>query len=420
MTKRPEWRNRIVEHGEEAPDQLLANPANWRIHPKAQQDALAAVLDDVGWVQDVIVNRRTGLVVDGHLRLSLALQRGEAEIPVVYVDLSADEEALVLASIDPLSAMAERDEEALGQLLDGISAEGALAQLLDSMRPATPTEGLTDPDAVPPEPEEPYVKRGEVYALGVHRVMCGDSESEADLAQLLDGAKPRLMVTDPPYGVEYDPEWRARAGVNISTGKMGKVANDDRADWREVYKRSPASVAYVWHGALHAGEVLDGLEAARFEVRGQIIWVKDRLVLSRGHYHWRHEPCWYAVRAGQTADWIGGRKQQTVIEGHEVHPPLDELVRLWEELKVESSVWEVPSREDSGHGHGTQKPVECMARAIRNHSGDVHEPFLGSGTTLIAAERLGRRCFGMELEPKYVQVAIERWEQYTGLKAERV
>lgn len=141
MTGRPEWRNRIVGHGEEAPGQLLANPANWRIHPKAQQDALAGVLDEVGWVQDIIVNQRTGHVVDGHLRVSMAISREEATVPVKYVDLSDDEERLVLASLDPLAAMAVTDEDMLAKLTEGIETDSEALQALLAGEAYDPEEG---------------------------------------------------------------------------------------------------------------------------------------------------------------------------------------------------------------------------------------------------------------------------------------
>ena len=135
------------------------------------------------------------------------------------------------------------------------------------------------------------------------------------------------------------------------------------------------------------------LEAAGFEIRAQIVWAKDRMALSRGDYHWQHEPCWYAVKRGG--------------KGHRTDD------------RTQSTLWQIPARDDDGHGHGTQKPVECMERPLRNHEGDaVFEPFAGSGTTLIAAERLGRRCFAMEIEPRYVDVIVQRWQEFTGKRAE--
>ncbi|MFA7295836.1 MAG: DNA methyltransferase [Dehalococcoidia bacterium] len=391
--------SRIVKHGNAAPAALLANPKNWRTHSPEQRAALEDVLAQVGWVQDVIVNQRTGLLVDGHLRVEVARDRGEARIPVVYVDLSPDEEALILATFDPLTGMAGMAPDLLADLLAALPPQdGALAGLLASLAASAPAEavsGHTEPDDVPAlRPTK--VKRGQVYRLGAHRLMCGDSTSAEDVARLLDGARPALMVTDPPYGVSYDPSWReeAWAGLNDSHRRLGVVHNDDRADWREAWALSPSSVAYVWHAAVHVREVIESLIAERFEIRSQIVWVKDRFSISRGHYHWRHEPCLYVVRKGSTANWLGGRSQTTV--------------------------WEIASRDDAGHGHGTQKPVEAMERPIRNHKGDVYEPFAGSGTTLIAAERASRACWAMELDPQYVQVCIDRWEAYTGNKAERV
>ena len=227
-----------------------------------------------------------------------------------------------------------------------------------------------------------------------HRIACGSSTDPVTVARVLAGAKPHLMVTDPPYGVEYDPSWRNQAGA-AKTKRTGKVLNDDRADWREAWALFLGEVAYVWHGALHATTVAESLMSTGFAIRSQIIWAKERLVLSRGDYHWQHEPCWYAVREKATGHWSGDRKQTTL--------------------------WNIPSRDqDAATVHGTQKPVECMRRPILNNSNPgqaVYEPFMGSGTTLIAAETTGRVCFGVELNPAYVDVAVTRWQDFTGERA---
>jgi DNA modification methylase len=256
------------------------------------------------------------------------------------------------------------------------------------------TAGRTDPDDAPAE-RATDIASGDVFALGPHRLLCGDSTEPGTVTRLLDGVRPELMVTDPPYGVSYDPAWRAAAGVNHNTKKLGRVANDDRADWTEAWRLFPGDVAYIWHAGLKASIVQASLEQAGFVMRAQIVWAKDRLALSRGDYHWQHEPCWYAVRDGGAAHRTNDRTQTTL--------------------------WTIPSRDDAGHGHGTQKPVECMARAIRNHAGaEVYEPFAGSGTTLVACEQHGRRCFAIELEPGYVQIAIDRWEAFTGQRAVKI
>ena len=376
----------------EAPEHLLVNPRKWRVLPKAQEAALAAVLDEVGWVQNVIVNQRTGNVVDGHLRVSLAISRGEATVPVVYVDLDENEEGLVLATIDPLSAMAGTDKDLLAQLLgDVVTTNEDLRAMLDATATGAglsmKTEGLTDPDEVP-ESVPTRSKRGDLWLLGEHRVLCGDATVATDVGRLLGGAAVNLMVTDPPYGVEYNPNWREEYA--LSDVHRGAVTNDDRADWREAWALFPGAVAYVWHAMLHSAEVVESLECSGFEIRAEIVWDKTRLIISRGHYHPQHESAWYAVRKGATATWLGDHSQTTVW-------PIQHL------------------RSESGHG--TQKPVDCMARPIRNHSGDVYDPFLGSGTTLIACEQLGRKCYGLEIEPKYVDVILQRWENFTGKTA---
>ena len=200
------WRSRIVDSGEEAPDQLLANPSNWRTHGKAQREALRAVLDTVGYVAQVIVNQRTGHLVDGHLRVEEALSHGQPTIPVLYVDLSEDEERLVLASLDPLAAMATTDDAKLRELLAEVSVDSeALAAMLAGLAPAEPKDGLVDPDEVPEPPDEAITKPGDLWLLGDHRLLCGDAGSETDLDRLLDGVTVDLLLTDPPYNVRVEP-----------------------------------------------------------------------------------------------------------------------------------------------------------------------------------------------------------------------
>ncbi|MHB8459852.1 MAG: DNA modification methylase [Candidatus Limnocylindrales bacterium] len=443
------WKNRIVGHGEEAPDQLLANPSNWRVHPAAQRNALRGALDTVGWVAQVMVNQRTGFVVDGHARIEEALSRGEPTVPVLYVDLSPEEEALVLATLDPIGAMADRDGARLEALLAGVTVDDAgLRRLLADL--AGPKPGPVDPDDVPDVPAEPYVKPGELWALGEHRLLCGDATNPDDVARLLDGAEPRLLATDPPYGVSYDATWRdgvyngahrsapggfgakqlaerpymmrdgaprppllpddaTRAPGGAHVRRVGhrntSISGDIRADWSEAFALVPSlQVGYVWYASAHTQEVLSGLLAIGFELAQQIIWDKGLFSIGRSWYHWAHEPCFVVRKPGVPNLFIGERDQSTI--------------------------WRAPSPKRIGSGskehkedHPTQKPVLLSEIPIRNHlrPGEaVYEPFSGSGTTLMAAETLGRRCYAMEIDPKYVQVAIERWQAFTGRTAERV
>jgi DNA modification methylase len=208
------------------------------------------------------------------------------------------------------------------------------------------------------------------------------------------------MVTDPPYGVEYDADWRNRAlrrdGTPIAGRAVGKVSNDDIADWAPAWRLFPGDVAYVWHAGRRASEVQRSLEGVGFQIRSQIVWAKNNFAIGRGDYHWQHEPCWYAVRDGKTGHWAGDRSQTTV--------------------------WDIDKPMKSDTGHSTQKPVECMARPMRNNSrpgAAVYDPFCGSGTTIIAAEQLHRRAYGIEIEPKYVAVILQRYLDATGTRPEK-
>jgi DNA modification methylase len=341
-----------------------------------------------------------GGIIAGHGRVLAARKLGVKEVPCIVARgwSEAQKRAYVIAD-NQLALNAGWDNDLLNlemadlQLADfDLGLIGFDQDALDALLAEEGTaEGLTDADEIPEVQAEAISQPGDVWLLGRHRIICGDSTDADVVSRLLAGVKPHLMVTDPPYGVEYDPAWRTEKGVSNASNKMGKVLNDDRADWRDAWALFPGDVAYVWHANKTAFEVLTSLEACAFEWRATIIWAKDRFTLGRGHYHWQHEPCWYVVKKGGTGHWNGDRSQ--------------------------SSVWNIKAREDGGHGHGTQKPVECMRRPIENNSSPgqaVYEPFSGSGTTLIAAEQTGRCCYAIELNPAYVDVAVRRWLAFTG------
>ena len=266
---------------------------------------------------------------------------------------------------------------------------GFTAQELAAALSPAGTAGLTDENEAPALAKTAVTVTGEIWCLARHRVACGDSTDPAVVKALLGTVQPHLMVTDPPYGVEYDPTWRQRLGVGASA-RNTKVRNDERADWAAAWALFPGSIAYVWHGALRSTIVAESLAREGFTIRAQIIWAKERLVIGQGDYHWQHEPCWYAVR--KKGNWTGDRKQTTL--------------------------WNISSRgQDVETPHSTQKPVECMRRPMLNNSDPgqaVYDPFLGSGTTLIAAETTGRVCLAIELDPLYVDVAVRRWQSFTG------
>jgi DNA modification methylase len=396
------FRSRIVGEGEEAPDQLLANPLNWRVHPKEQQDALEGLLKQVGWVQRVIVNKRTGHVVDGHARVALALRRNEPTLPVLYVDLSEDEERLVLAAIDPIGGMAGRDDDMLAQVLDGLTAEDAgLQALLDSLKPEVveATEGLTDPDDAPEVQADPMTKPGDVWLCGKHRLMCGDSTNIQAL-EALTGGGVDMWLTDPPYNVAVqggnhgDPE--RTNGLRIKNDQMPDA--DFRQFLRDAYVAAdavmkPGAVFYIWHadseGFNFRGAALD----AGWRVRQCLIWKKSSIVMGRQDYHWKHEPCLYGWKEGAGHLWAADRKQTTILE------------------------FDRPSRNGE---HPTMKPVALFEYQMLNNTkgGDkVLDSFGGSGTTMIAAEKNGRHACLMELDPRYCDVIVRRWQAFTGKAA---
>lgn len=254
------------------------------------------------------------------------------------------------------------------------------------------------------EEGEPIAKPGDIYQLGRHRIMCGDSTNPLHVESLLQKQKIILMITDPPYGVNYDPEWRDGYDLGVGKRSKGKVANDDIVDWSPVFCLYDCQVLYVWHAAKFASEVAQSLINCGYGIISQIIWAKQHFVLSRGDYHWQHEPCWYVVKNNMQHNWQGARDQSTI----------------WN-IKNNNSFGNAQKEETVGHG--TQKPVECMARPILNNSKKndiICDPFLGSGSTVIACEQTNRICYGMEIEPRYIDVIIARWEKFTGEKAKKI
>lgn len=379
---------------------LIPYARNSRTHSEAQVAQIAASIREFGWTNPVLIDAQGGLIA-GHGRLLAARKLGMADVPCIVLDhLSETQKRALIIADNKLALNAGWDDELLGLELQELADENFDVGLIgfsdDELAAlmAEKTDGLTDPDEIPEAPVDPVAKPGDVWLLGKHRLVCGDSTDADTVAKALNGITPHLMVTDPPYGVEYDPAWREKAGVAAAGTAKGKVLNDDKADWREAWALFPGDVAYVWHAGLFAGVVGDSLAACDFHLRSQIIWDKGQLVLSRGDYHWEHEPCWYAVKKGATGHWAGDRKQTTI--------------------------WHIPKPKKNETGHGTQKPVECMKRPIENNSSPgqaVYEPFSGSGTTIIAGEMTGRAIHAIELNPAYVDVAVIRWQEFTGEKA---
>lgn len=383
--------------------ELIPYVNNARKHSEIQIQQIAASIKEFGFNNPILIDSENGIIA-GHGRMEGARLLGLENVPCIEVKhlTEAQKKAFIIAD-NQIATRSEWDFEKLQIEVEGLNAEdfnldllgfdpSQIIGMLDS------NEGLTDPDEIP-ENVEPVAKLGDVWRLGRHTLVCGDCTTESVVSACLNGVTPHLMVTDPPYGVEYDANWRNEAlkvnGEPIGDRAVGKVNNDDQADWREAWALFPGDVAYVWHGGNKANVVADSLIACDLEIRSQIIWAKNNIVIGRGDYHPKHEPCWYAVKKKATGHWQGSRKENTI--------------------------WNIDKPRKSETGHSTQKPVECMKRPIENNSSAgqaVYEPFSGSGTTIIAAEMTGRCCHAIELNPEYVDIAVKRWEDFTGEKAE--
>ncbi len=410
------WRSRIVDHGEAAPAELVANPENWRTHPRHQAAALGGVLAEIGWVQEVLVNRTTGRLIDGHLRVELAAARGEASVPVTFVELTEAEERLVLATLDPLAALATTDRGKLEGLLAGLSPEAPevrqmLADLARGAGLDRPKPGLTDEDA-PGAERDQYVTQGEVWELGDHRLVVGDSRDREVVLGLSGSEGVDLVWTDPPYGVSYVGKTR-----DALTIENDELAGDELTALLEASLgnakdalRPGASIYVAAPGGDRAWQFVDVLMRLGL-YRQTIVWVKDVFVMGRSDYHWRHELLHLGVTPGKATKasspvlyrWRRGAAHYFVPERD-----LD-------------TVWEI-ARPKASREHPTTKPVELVRRCLSFSSrrGDtVLDPFLGSGTTLIAAETIDRRCLAVELDPVYAQRSIERWQAFTGKEARR-
>lgn len=415
------------------PADLRGYERNARTHSEEQVGQIADSIREFGFTNPILVDE-TNTIIAGHGRLAAALRLGLDTVPCITLgQLSETQRRAYILADNKLALNAGWDAAMLRAELAELSAADIDLALL-GFSPADLQDllvddgrvGLTDRDEIPEAAEEVYSSPGDVWLLGGHRLMCGSSTSPVDVQALLAGQRPHLMVTDPPYGVEYDASWREK----YFPGKpaTGKVINDEIADWGGAWELFPGDVAYVWHAGTKADIVAGSLERCGFQLRAQIIWAKSQLVISRGNYHLMHEPCWYAVKKGKPARFVGNRKQTTLwrFVAESLRPGEGVFVRPMEQGGIaavsgdETTVWDIPKPQKSETGHSTQKPVECMARPIRNNSkrGDlVYEPFSGSGTTIIAAEQLGRFVVAMELNPAYVDLAVRRWQNFTGSRA---
>ncbi len=409
-------------------DELRPDPANPRRISDEELDALTRSMRQWGVVQPVLARREDRVVIGGHQRLVAARRLGLATVPVIWLDIGAEQARLLNLALNRISG--SWDEQLLARLLADLQAdtdldlslsgfaEDELKELLrslDAREKADRSEVFDFETALEEATRAPRTQPGDLWQLGEHRLLCGDATKPEDVSRLLGGGEPTLLTTDPPYGVSLDPTWRD--GVYNALGPAEQpylrtkghrnttISGDTRVDWSEAFALVPSlEVGYVWHAGVHAAAVAEGLLGIGFEIVAQVIWDKGLFAMGRSWYHWAHEPCWVVRRKGAKVPFLGERNQATI--------------------------WRVPSPKmimggsrEAKFDHPAQKPALLSELPIRNHlkAGEaVYDPFLGSGTTLIAAERLSRRCYAMELEPRYCDVILTRWERFSGQSATRV
>lgn len=429
------WANRIVGHGEVAPDQLLAHPDNFRRHSKSQQDAMTAVFEEVGWVQSVIVSERSGRVIDGHMRVELAMRNDVPTVPVVYVELSEEEERKALATIDPMGALATADAEQTKDLLVGLNMDderlsnllGQLAKQSGGAGWKKPEEGdlgdLADYDDFGEEesegedgdiPDAPTrTALGEVWKLGRHRLVVGKAEDPDNLARAMKSAGVKqvdMVWTDPPYGVAIGDknvylDSISRGSSNRITENLINDAVDE--DVLQAMLAGAFDNAFavcrkgaVWHVFAPTGPLflLFGAELVRLGIWRQTIqWVKNNATFSPMgvDYHWQSEPFFHGWVPGAKHVYLGDRTQ--------------------------TNVWNV-DRPSASPEHPTMKPVALAERSILNHTkynDVVLDMFAGSGTAILACQKLDRICISSELAPHYADIILRRWENMTGEEAVR-
>lgn len=400
---------------------LTADPKNARTHSARNLSAIETSLRKVGGARSIVIDEDNVILAGNGTVLAAAAvgidkvrvveATGDEIIAVRRTGLSKRQKAELAVYDNRTAELADWDEDALRALAadEGLDLIDLFSdrELEKLQIVAAPPAGHTNPDAVPDE-RRTSVARGQLFALGHHRLLCGDSTNPSDVASVVGSDRPALMNTDPPYGVDLSEVKPKGVGFN-TIEREGGIANDDLTDGpalqaflervirAAVPVLSEAPAFYLWHPMLTQGTFFAAAAAADILIHRQIIWVKPHMVLTRsGQYHWRHELAFYGWIKGKPCAWLGD--------------------------KAQTSVWEFG---ESTHGrmHPTQKPVELFVRPMRNHTkeGDaVYEPFSGAGSQIIAAEQTRRRCLAVEIAPKYVQVAIDRWEAFTGLKAKKI
>lgn len=417
------WGNRILGLGEMNPNEIKQNPNNYRFHPEPQRRMMDGTFEEIGWIQAVIINKTTGNLIDGHMRVQMAIEKGEEKIPVIMVELSEEEENKALASFDPIGSFAKEERDKLTDLLAGVTTRteemhDLLAKVAkrNRIKLDAAMSGADDDEEDPFDKEEKKqreeeerralvekwgVEPGQIWLIesqkldgGVHRLMCGDSAVEENVDKLMDGATASLMVTDPPYGISFENKFnpRSKDWAKIDGDeKKGEGLRTWLSGVLRTWMRSCDAKAsyYLWSAVFEEGfAIYHAMQDAGIHIQSQIVWGKNAFSLGQTDYHWQHEICWYGFVKGAKHNWYGGRDQST----------------LW-------SIHKIPNQQ---YIHPMQKPLELYSVPIKNHTkaGEICvDPFSGSGTQIEAAEKLARLCYAMENDPVWVATSLERFHK---------
>lgn len=381
---------------------LIPYARNARTHSDEQVSRIAGSIQEFGWTNPILVDGTNGILA-GHGRLAAARKLGMSEVPVIELaGLSKTQKRAYILADNKLALDAGWDDELLKVELEELKLEGVeldhigfSSEELDDLLTVDDSDDSDEPDIPEPKPD-PVSKRGDVWTLGVHRVMCGDSCSATDISKLVGGGRVNLYLTDPPYNVAYEGKTKDALTIendSMEDGAFRQFLVDAFSMADTVLE--PGGVFYIWHADSEGYNFRGACRDVGWKVRECLIWNKNAFVLGRQDYQWKHEPCLYGWKDGASHEWYSDRSQTTVID------------------------CDRPMRNGD---HPTMKPVELFRYLMENSTkkGDsVLDSFGGSGTTLVAAEQTGRIAYLMELDPVYVDVIIKRWQEMTGLEAVR-
>ena len=415
-------------------DHLIPYERNPRKNDQAV-DAVAASIKEFGFKVPIVIDSNN-VIVAGHTRFKAAKALGMDAVPCIIADDLTDEQVRAFRLADnKTSELAEWDLDLLSIELEDIST---IDMGSFGFEDATDDKEAVEDDYEITLPKEPQAKIGDIYQLGNHRVMCGDSTNEQHVAMLMEDALADNLQTDPPYNVDYGSKAEAinSYGYHFSdrhiendympSAEFTAFLTDAFANAERHMK--PGATFYIWHASITVLEFETALRTNKLRTRQQIIWNKNSIVLSRQDYHWKHEPCLYGWKEGAAHYFTDCRKHSTVIE--DAIPKYkqmkkDEIVKLLDEIyadRISTTVINEDKPSVSAE-HPMMKPIKVLARMMLNSTKPgniVMDLFGGSGSTLITAEQLGRTCYMMEFDPKYVDVIVDRWEKFTGRKAEKI